>query len=104
MRLLLLLSMMFAIGACTAGERMGQIQPGQSRDAVIRTLGNPDGVSRSGNVETLTYANRLMSGWSWDRATYQVQLTGGRVSSYGPVDIRSRESPVIPVVVMPIGR
>lgn len=104
MRLLALLTALLTIGACTAGETMRQIQPGQSRDAVIRAMGNPDGVSRSGNVETLTYANRLMSGWSWDRATYQVQLTDGNVTSYGPVDIRSRQSPVTPVVVMPIGR
>ncbi|HEY4252577.1 MAG TPA: hypothetical protein VGM87_15295 [Roseomonas sp.] len=78
---------MIAAAGCTAGERMGEIQSGQSRAEVIRILGNPDGAASDGDVETLTYANRLMSGWSWDRATYLVRLTDGRVSAYGPVAI-----------------
>jgi hypothetical protein len=63
---------------------MTQIHDGMSKDQVVATLGPPDGYSRDGNTEVLRYADRLISGWGFDRADYQVRLSGGQVIAYGP--------------------
>jgi hypothetical protein len=60
---------------CTTGERMGDIRAGMTKDQVIAVLGRPDGFAQSGSTEALTYSNRLMSGFSWDRADYHVILS-----------------------------
>jgi hypothetical protein len=72
------------IAACTTGEEMSDIHDGMTKDQVVNTLGQPDGYSRQGSTETLKYADRLVSGWGWDRADYQVSLSGGHVFAYGP--------------------
>jgi hypothetical protein len=75
----------FAIlAACTTGEKMADVHDGMTKDQVVATLGAPDGYSRQGNTETLKYADRLISGWGFDRADYQVTLTAGQVVAYGP--------------------
>ena len=63
---------------------MGDIHEGMSKSDVVSVLGNPDGYQRSGEYEALRYANRLISGWSWNRTDYTVVLRDGRVSEYGP--------------------
>ncbi|MCW9209443.1 hypothetical protein [Klebsiella pneumoniae] len=40
-----------------------------------------------GTVELLTYANRFMSDWSWDKADYKVLLNNGFVVQYGATNI-----------------
>lgn len=104
MRSVAIASMLFLAVACTHADRMGEVQVGQSREAVVRALGDPDGVARDGNVETLTYAMRRSSNYTWDRATYQVRLTNGRVSSYGPTEMHPWQGTASPVVVVPVGR
>lgn len=54
---------------------------------VIDRLGRPDGVQTQGTTELLTYVNRFMSDWSWDKADYQVLLNNGIVVQYGAVNI-----------------
>jgi hypothetical protein len=78
----------FVVAACTTGEKMAQIHDGMSKDQVVATLGAPDGYSRDGNTEVLSYADRLISGWGFDRADYQVRLSGGQVIAYGPEPMR----------------
>ena len=56
------------LSACATGERMGDVHAGMTKDQVTTLLGRPDGYSQSGSTEALTYSNRLMSGFSWDRA------------------------------------
>jgi hypothetical protein len=72
------------LAACTTGEKMADMRDGMTKDQVVATLGQPDGISHDGNTEVLTYANRLMSGWDFDRADYHVNLTDGHVIAYGP--------------------
>ena len=56
---------------------MSNIRAGMTKDQVITVLGRPDGFAQSGATEALTYSNRLMSGFSWDRADYHVMLSIG---------------------------
>lgn len=73
--------------ACVTGEKFAKISPGMSRADVIDRLGSPDGVQTEGTVELLTYANRFMSDWSWDKADYKVLLNNGFVVQYGATNI-----------------
>lgn len=74
--------------ACTTGEKISDLSPGMTRDQVIKTLGKPDGDAVSGKNELLTYSNRLMSGWAYDRADYKVVLEDNKVVQYGADVIR----------------
>jgi hypothetical protein len=89
---------------CTTGERMGDIRAGMTKDQVIAVLGRPDGFAQSGSTEALTYSNRLMSGFSWDRADYHVILSSGVVTAYGPGTVRQNSAPgnVRTLVLIPI--
>lgn len=77
------------------GNAFKKLEEGMGKEQVLKLLGRPDGMSRDQNAETLTYRNRLMSGWAWDRADYYVILVDGRVASYGTGDVRERQSPII---------
>ena len=87
-------SLMLVLSACVMGERMQSVREGMSKDEVISVLGNPDGFQRAGDYEALRYTNRLISGWSWDRADYNVILRAGRVVEYGPGQVRQRDANV----------
>ena len=78
---------------CTTGDQMSNIRAGMTKAQVITALGQPDGYSQAGSTEALTYSNRLMSGWSWDRADYQVILSSGVVTAYGPGTVRQNSAP-----------
>ena len=68
-----------------------------SRSSAI--LGRPDGYGSAGDTEAMTYSNRLMPGWSWgDTADYNVVLTNGRVSAYGPGVVRQNYPNVLVIV------
>jgi len=85
-----LISVVF-LAACTTGEKMTDMRDGMTRDQVVATLGQPDGVSHHGNTEVLTYADRLVSGWGFDSADYHVDLTDGHVVAYGPGPVLNSE-------------
>jgi hypothetical protein len=87
---------------CTTGELIGNLRAGMTKDQVIAVLGNPDGYTQSGSTEALTYGNRLMSGFSWDRADYHVILTSGAVTAYGPGTVRQNSAPVRALVLIPL--
>lgn len=80
--------------AACGNQQMEQIQPGMNRAQVEAIMGRPVGYIREGNAELLSWPNRLMSGWSWDRADYHAVLTDGRVTAYGTGQIRQVQSPV----------
>ena len=77
------------------GNAFKKLDVGLSRAKVLEILGRPDGVERTGSSEVLTYRNRLMSGWGWDRADYYVVLNDEKVSSYGTGTVREKEPPTI---------
>jgi hypothetical protein len=89
---------------CTTGERMGDVRAGMTKDQVIAVLGRPDGYAQSGSTEALTYSNRLMSGFSWDRADYHVMFSSGIVTAYGPGTVRQNSAPgnIRTLVLIPI--
>ena len=100
--LLVGVTLMLALSACITGERMQSVREGMSKEEVVNILGNPDGFQRSGEYEALRYTNRLISGWSWDRADYNVILRAGKVVEYGPGQVRQRDSNVNTLILVPL--
>lgn len=91
-----------SIAACATGEKMGDVQEGMTKAEVVSILGNPDGFRRSGDYEALQYTNRLISGWSYDRADYFVILRNDQVIEYGPGEVRQRDSGVNTLILVPL--
>ena len=98
----LIASLLVVLVGCVTGERVRSVHEGMSKDEVIAVLGNPDGFQRSGEYEALRYTNRLISGWSWDRADYNVILRDGRVIEYGPGQVRQRDPNVTTLILIPM--
>ena len=96
------LTLSAALAGCVTGERMQNVREGMSKDEVIRVLGNPDGFQRSGDYEALRYTNLLISGWSWDRADYNVILSNGQVLEYGPGQVRQRDPNTSTLILVPL--
>jgi hypothetical protein len=91
------------LSACTAGESMSSLREGMSRAEVEAVLGRPDGFQRSDDQVGYQYANRLMSGWGWDRADYYALFDGGRLVQWGPGEIRTGSGPNVgTLVVVPL--
>jgi len=90
------------VSGCATGEKMRRLDAGMDRHTVERQMGRPDGFSTQDGYEVLTYKNRLMSGWSWDRADYQVLLKDGRVVQYGPGVVRQNSANTGLVIVAPV--
>lgn len=76
---------------CTVGEKMSRIQPGMSQAEVVRILGRYDGFSTQGEYTVLRYTNKLVSGWAYDRADYNVILKDDKVVEYGAGEVRQRQ-------------
>ncbi len=93
--------LLFLLG-CATGELVGSVEEGMSKDEVIGILGRPDGFQRSGEYEALRYTNRLVSGFSWDRADYTVILKSGRVVEYGPGEVRQRDPNTGVLLLVPL--
>ena len=102
LRRLLVIALLAVATGCVTGERMQSVREGMSKDEVIGTLGNPDGFQRNGDYEALRYSNRLISGWSWDRADYNVILRNGRVVEYGPGQVRQRDPSTSTLILVPL--
>jgi hypothetical protein len=95
----LLVSLILLLWGCPTGPQMSQVDVGMSRDQVLGIMGRPDGDRVVGTSEAMTYSNRLMSGWGWDRADYHVVLTEGRVVAYGPGVVGQNSGPNVLVIV-----
>lgn len=93
MRKLLLAFIAVMLAGCVTGQSVRQLSPGMSRAEVIEIMGAPDGVQTNGSSEVLKYANRLMSGFSWDKTDYFVTLQDGRVTQYGNGEVRQSAPP-----------
>ena len=98
-RLIVIFALAVTIGGCVTGDRVRQgVREGMTKAEVISVLGNPDGFQRTSEYEALGYTNRLISGWSWDRADYTVILQNGHVVQYGAGQVR-QEGPNILILV-----
>jgi len=87
---MLALVLLLAAG-CTVGERMTRLKPGMTQPDVVRVLGRPDGFKTEQGCIVLKWTNKLISGWSWDRADYFVILKDGEVVEYGAGEVRVKE-------------
>jgi hypothetical protein len=88
--------------ACATGGKVRDLNVGQDRASVEKQLGRPDGYAQVDGYDVLTYKNRLMSGWSWDRADYQVVLKDGKVVQYGPGEVRQAQNHAGVLIVAPV--
>ena len=85
--------------SCTTGEVVRKdIEPGMSKDKLIESLGKPDGFRMVGDQEVLTYTNRLISGWSWDKADYHFVIKNNKVVAYGTGEVRVSQNNTILIV------
>lgn len=100
MRIIFAVAAMALLSGCAMGDRMQSLAPGMSQAQVVAKLGKPDGYRSEGNVSVLQYTNQVISISSPDRADYEVTLTDGRVTSYGPSEVRQNRSEVTPVLLM----
>lgn len=91
-----------AVSGCATGGKMQKLHEGMSEHDVVAVMGRPDGMTSDGEYKALKWANRLMSGWSWDRADYWVIFKSDRVVSYGPGEVR-HEGPGV-LILVPVGR
>ena len=78
------------ITGCATGEKVARLSPGMSQADVVGTLGRSDGFRTEGGYTILKYTNRLISGWSWDRADYFVILRDDKVTEYGSGEVREK--------------
>lgn len=72
---------------------MRNIRVGMSKEEVRQMLGKPDGIRTVENHEVYIYSNRRMSGWNNDHADYNVVFEAGRVTEYGPGEVRPGPKP-----------
>jgi hypothetical protein len=88
----LLAPLTLLVTSCVTGEKMSSLNPGMTKAQVIATLGRPDGYQSEGEYEVLKYTNKLVSGFSWDKADYYAILRGGKLIEYGAGHVRQDES------------
>jgi hypothetical protein len=88
------------LAACTAGEQATNLREGMSPEEVAAILGRPDGVQRAGGYIGYQYTNRLISGWSWDRADYVAVFEDSKLVQWGPGEVRQGRGPNIGTLVV----
>jgi hypothetical protein len=70
---------------------------------VEAVLGRPDGFERAGDFVGYQYADRLISGWSWDRADYYAIFENERLVRWGSGHVRQGTGPEFgTLVVIPL--
>lgn len=90
-RKMLYVAIVSLICACATGERIVRLDPGMSKNQVVDVMGRPDGYKAQDGYEVLRYTNRLISGWSWDRADYNVVIKDGKLVEYGAGEVRTKQ-------------
>ena len=93
--ILLIIIISSLLMACAHGSKMQKLRPDMTRHEVIKILGQPDGFQKTGDYESLKYANKLMSGWAWDRADYFAILKIGKLVEYGVGEVRVKDNNAI---------
>lgn len=88
----LLFSLMLLAGCGGMNNKMQDLTPGMSKDAVISHLGKPDEYKKNGDYEVLRYTRRARSMGATVKNDYNVILKNGEVIEYGIGDIRESAS------------
>jgi hypothetical protein len=74
-----------------------------TRTEVEAIMGRPDGFQRSGDIVGYQYTDRLISGWSWNRADYYALFRDDRLTQWGPGEVRQGQGPNVgTLVVVPL--
>lgn len=84
---------------CVTGEKITRISTGMTTGEVRQILGHPNGVRMVEGHEVYIYSNRLISGWSYDRTDFNVIFEAGRVTEYGPGEVRQGPRPSTVIIV-----
>ena len=74
--------------SCFFGEQMHRISPMMEKADLEKTLGKPDGYKKDNNFEIYSYYNKMISGWSYDKADYHFIFEKGKLIQYGAGEIR----------------
>ena len=91
------------LAACATGEKATQLREGMTQAEVEAILGRPDGYQHVGDYVGYQYTNRLISGWSWDKADYFAIFNKGRLTQWGPGQVRPGNGPNVgTLIVIPI--
>lgn len=89
-KLVVLFLALFLVGCVVTGEKVTRLDPGMSQEQVTKIMGKPDGFQQRGGYTIYKYTNRLISGWSWDRADYSFIFKDGKLIEYGAGEVRER--------------
>jgi hypothetical protein len=96
----------FVTSGCVTGEKLSSVSLGMSPPEVEKLMGRPNSMDsrKDGAVSIIeyVYANRLMSGFSWDRADYAVIFRDQHVTSFGPRNIARDVNPMKNVSLQPL--
>jgi len=90
-RKMIYIAIVVLISACATGERIVRLDPGMTKGQVVEVMGRPDGFKAQDGYEVLRYTNRLISGWSWDRADYNIVMKDGKLIEYGAGEVRTKQ-------------
>lgn len=71
----------------SCATNLSSIRTGMNEEQVKQSMGSPDSVkTRDGGQQLYLYHNRLVNGFSWDRADYAVKFVDGKVVGYGEIN------------------
>jgi len=90
-RMMMYIAVMAMVSACATGERIVRLEPGMTKVQIVDVMGRPDGFKTQEGYEVLRYTNRLISGWSWDRADYNIVMKDGKLVEYGAGEVRTKQ-------------
>ena len=91
MKIVIIFSAILTLSACVTGELAQELEPGMTQNQVTQILGKPDGFQQRGAYTIHKYTNRLISGWSWDRADWLLIYKDGKLVEYGSGEVREKE-------------
>ena len=78
----------FVLSACAMSVNLPQIREGMARSEVEAKMGSPDSFRRSGEYTGIEYKDRLISGWSWNRADYSFIFKNNKLIQWGAGQVR----------------
>jgi len=79
---------LLVMSACTMSENLPRVYEGMPQSELEDVMGAPDSFVKRGDFSGLEYKNRLISGWSWDRADYSFIFKNDRLVEWGSGEVR----------------
>lgn len=85
---LLVAALLLSGCAKITGQAMQRLQPGMTKEQVVRITGPANGYQRAGSTEIYTFTDRAIDLNSPNRADFQTVFVDGRLSAWGPTEVR----------------